>query len=200
MQKILSEGSLTSTNICKFKEFLTLMSSELERCGKIVSGLLSFSRQIQIEYKTIELNEILDAVIRLVRHKIELQNIHLTTRLHAGVIMIRGNANRLQQTFLNLIFNAIEAMPGGGQLSILSQLDDTKHQLKIEIRDNGSGIAEEHLDHIFDPFFSTKKEGEGTGLGLSIVYGVVHNHGGKIRVISKEGTGTVFSLTFPVLQ
>lgn len=200
MQAILSEGPLTKDNISKFRDFLTLMSSELERCGKIISGLLSFSRQIPLEYKTVDLNDILNAVIRLTRHKIELQNIHLVPRLQAGVIMMTGNANRLQQTFLNLIFNAIEAMPEGGELDIVSSVDDSKKQIKIEIRDNGPGIPEKHLDHIFDPFFTTKKEGEGTGLGLSIVYGVVRNHGGKISVKSKEGEGTVFTLTFPVLE
>ncbi len=200
MQKILSENILTPDNLSKFKEFLSLMSSELERCGKIVSGLLSFSRQIPHEYKTIELNDIINAVLRLTRHKMELQNIKLVTPIHPGPIFIRGDANRLQQTLLNLIFNAIEAMPEGGLLNILSEFNESKKQIKLEIRDTGYGISEKHLDHIFDPFFTTKKEGEGTGLGLSIVYGVVHNHGGKIKVKSKEGEGTVFTLTFPTLQ
>jgi two-component system NtrC family sensor kinase len=200
MQKILSEDILTPDNLGKFKEFLTLMSSELERCGKIVSGLLSFSRQIPLEYKPIDLTDIIDAVLRLTRHKMELQNIILVTLMHPGVVLIRGDANRLQQAFLNLIFNAIEAMPEGGQLDIVSALDDSQKQITIEIRDTGTGMPEKHLDHIFDPFFTTKKEGEGTGLGLSIVYGVVQNHGGKVSVQSKEGEGTVFTLTFPVLQ
>jgi two-component system NtrC family sensor kinase len=200
MQKILSEDILTPDNLNRFKEFLTLMSSELERCGKIVSGLLSFSRQIPLEYKPIDLNDIIDAVLRLTRHKMELRNIMLVTLMHPDLVLIRGDANRLQQAFLNLIFNAIEAMAEGGRLVIASALDESQKQITIEIRDTGSGISEKHLDHIFDPFFTTKKEGEGTGLGLSIVYGVVQNHGGKISVQSKEGEGTVFTLTFPVLQ
>jgi signal transduction histidine kinase len=91
-------------------------------------------------------------------------------------------------------------MPDGGRLQITSKADLSKKQVKIEIRDTGSGIPEKYLSHIFDPFFTTKKEGEGTGLGLSIVYGVVRNHGGKISVKSKEDEGTVFTLTFPLLQ
>jgi len=200
MQKILSEETLSPENVAQFKEFLKLMSSELERCGKIVSGLLSFSRQIPLEYKTLDLNDIMDSVLRLSRHKMELQNIELDTKLQPGVILIRGNNNRLQQTLLNLIFNAIEAMPDGGRLQIISTTDVSKKQVKIEICDTGPGIPEKYLSHIFDPFFTTKKEGEGTGLGLSIVYGVVRNHGGKISVKSKEGKGTVFTLTFPLLQ
>lgn len=199
MQEILKEGDLTPDNVKKFKKFITLMSGELERCGNIISGLLSFSREIPLEYKRVIFNDILDAVINLTRHKMELQNILLTTDLCPGLLIVKGNANRLQQTLLNLVFNAIEAMPNGGDLAIKSRLDDQKQEIQIEIRDSGHGISEKNLDHIFDPFFTTKKEGEGTGLGLSIVYGVVNNHGGKIDVKSKENEGTVFILKFPKL-
>jgi len=113
--------------------------------------------------------------------------------------LVKGDANRLQQVLLNLVFNAIEAMPNGGELGIKSRFDSKKQNIRIEIRDSGHGISDKHLDHIFDPFFTTKKEGEGTGLGLSIVYGVVNNHGGKINVKSKENEGTVFFLKFPRL-
>ncbi|MCG6911193.1 MAG: PAS domain-containing protein [Deltaproteobacteria bacterium] len=200
MQNILSEETLTPGDTENFKKFLTMMSSELERCGHIVSGLLSFSRQIPLEYKKLDLNEIMDAVLRLSRHKMELQNIELITQLQPGVIAIHGDANRLQQVLLNLIFNAIEAMPDGGQLKIVSEMAPSENQVEIKIADNGTGIPEKQVSHIFDPFFTTKKEGEGTGLGLSIVYGVVRNHGGKVSVQSKEGEGTVFTLVFPVIE
>jgi signal transduction histidine kinase len=200
MQEILAKGTPTPENLEKFKEFLTIMSGELERCGNIISGLLSFSREIPHEYKRIHLNDIWDAVINLTRHKMELQNIQLTTRLPAEVIIVKGDTNRLQQGLLNLIFNAIEAMPEGGELEISSALVKQKHEVQIEIRDTGHGIPNKYLHHIYDPFFTTKKEGEGTGLGLSIVYGVVSNHGGKIRVKSQSNQGTTFILTFPVLN
>jgi signal transduction histidine kinase len=200
MQDILAEGDPTPENLEKFKGFLTIMSSELERCGNIITGLLSFSREYPLAYKNIIFNDILEAVTRLTRHKMELQNIRLVTDFRADVAMVKGDANRLQQVLLNLIFNAIEAMPEGGELCITSCLVKKNQKIQIEIRDTGHGIPEKHMDHIFDPFFTTKKKGEGTGLGLSIVYGVVNNHGGKIRAESQENEGTVFILNFPVLS
>jgi two-component system NtrC family sensor kinase len=199
MQDILAEGNPSPEKLGQFKEFLTIMSSELERCGAIITGLLSFSREYPLAYKDIMFNDILDAVIRLTRHKMELQNIRLVTDFRTGVAMIKGDANRLQQVLLNLIFNAIEAMPEGGELCITSCLVKNNQEIQIEIRDSGHGIPEKQINHIFDPFFTTKKEGEGTGLGLSIVYGVVNNHGGKIQATSQENEGTVFILNFPVL-
>ena len=104
----------------------------------------------------------------------------------------------MQQCFLNLIFNAIEAMPQGGQLAIISKLDSAQNRARIEIQDSGYGISEEDLDHIFDPFFTTKEDDEGTGLGLSIVYGIVKNHGGNIKVNSQVEKGSSFILNFPI--
>ncbi len=199
MQDILAQGNPSPEKLEKFKDFLTIMSSELERCGNIITGLLSFSREYPLEYKDIVFNDILDAVTRLTRHKIELQNIRLVTDFKAAAAMVKGDANRLQQVLLNLIFNAIEAMPDGGELTITTRLVKRNREIQIEIRDTGLGIPDKQINHIFDPFFTTKKEGEGTGLGLSIVYGVVNNHGGKIRVKSQLNEGTLFILTFPVL-
>jgi len=200
MKDMLFQGSFTPEKREKFKNFLETMSDELERCGKIISGLLSFSRELPLEYKQVVFNDILEAVLNLTRHKMELQNIHLTTHLAKGVLLIKGDANRLQQALLNLIFNAIEAMPEGGELQITSRLLQEERQIQIEIQDSGQGIPERHISNIFDPFFTTKNEGEGTGLGLSIVYGVVRNHGGNIHVKSHDCKGTTFVLNFPVLE
>ena len=200
MENILTKGPPTSNDLEEFKEFLSLMTPELERCGNIVSGLLSFSRETALEYKGINLNEVLEAVIALTRHKLELQGIKLIKHLYPEVLWIRGNANRLEQCLLNLIFNAMEAMPEGGELCVVSGLDDARKQVKVEIRDTGSGIQKNDLNHIFDPFFTTKEAGKGTGLGLSIVYGIAKNHDGRIRVESEEGQGSSFFLEFPCLS
>jgi signal transduction histidine kinase len=197
MEEILAKGQPTSKDLEEFKEYLSLMTPELERCGKIVSGLLSFSRDTALEYKSINLNEVLEAVIALTRHKLELQNIKLSIRLHPGLLWVRGNASRLEQCLLNLVFNAMEAMPEGGDLWVVSELDPVQKKVLVEVRDTGSGIQEENLNHIFDPFFTTKDAGQGTGLGLSIAYGIVKNHSGHIRVESEVGTGSSFLLTFP---
>lgn len=199
MSEILDEGQPSSEDLEQFKQHLTLMSKELERCGNIIFGLLSFARESPREYKEINLNEALEAVIALTRHKIELQGIHLTTSIYPEFLMIEGDDRQLQQCFLNLIFNAIEAMPEGGQLEITSKLESDGKNARLEIQDTGYGIPEENLKHIFDPFFTTKGEGEGTGMGLSIVYGVVKNHKGKIKMNSAEGKGTSFVLTFPTI-
>ena len=199
MQDILTEGKPSSEDVEQFKKHLAFMSKELVRCGNIISGLLSFARESPKEYKEIDLNEVLEAVLSLTRHKMGLRNVDLTTRLYPGLLMIKGDDRELQQCFLNLIFNAIEAMPGGGQLRIISELKRDKKNVRVEVQDTGYGISKENLEHIFDPFFTTKGVGEGTGLGLSIVYGITKNHKGKIEMNSKVGEGSSFVLEFPAL-
>jgi len=199
MQDILTEGKPSSEDVEQFKKHLAFMSKELVRCGNIISGLLSFARESPKEYKEIDLNDVLNSVITLTHHKMELRNVDLTTRLYPGLLMIKGDDRELQQCFLNLIFNAIEAMPGGGQLRIISELKRDKKNVRVEVQDTGYGISKENLEHIFDPFFTTKGVGEGTGLGLSIVYGITKNHKGKIEMNSKVGEGSSFVLEFPAL-
>ena len=199
MQEILAEGRPSPKDLEQFKKHLSFMSKELERCGNIISGLLSFARESPREYKEIDLNEVLEAVLALTKHKMELRNVHLTTRLHPGLLRLQGDERELQQCFLNLIFNSIEAMPNGGQLRIISDLNRDKNNVRVEVHDTGYGISKENLEHIFDPFFTTKGQGKGTGLGLSIVYGVTKNHKGNIKINSKVGEGSSFVLEFPAL-
>jgi signal transduction histidine kinase len=200
MESILSEGSPSQEDLDQLKEYLGIMSAELERCGNIISGLLSFARESTMETRDVQLDEILRAVIALTRHKMELQEIGLHLNMSAEPLHIQGDASQLQQCFLNLIFNAIEAMPEGGRLDISALLDRQKRRVCVTIQDTGCGIAEEEVDKIFDPFFSTKPEGKGTGLGLSIVYGIVKSHRGVIEVNSVSGQGSAFTLCFPVLE
>ena len=198
MQEMLAQTRLSREDINKGRDFMKIMSTELERCGKIVSGLLSFSRESPLEYKENDLNDILKSVISLTRHKIELHNIRLKNELSECPLRITGDTNRLQQCLLNLIFNAVEAMPEGGDLYVGSRLDPNQQSCEITVRDTGCGIPKTDLEHIYDPFFTNKPEGEGTGLGLSIVYGVVKNHSGRISVKSGVGEGTTFTLNFPI--
>lgn len=197
MQNILQQDKPSREDMKKFNKFLSLMSNELERCGNIVSGLLSFSREPPPAKTTIDLNDILQAVISLTHHKMELQSIRLITKLSPSPLLAMGDAGSLKQCFLNLIFNSIEAMPDGGRLQIVSKKNKSGKNIRIEIQDTGFGIAEENLGHIFDPFFTTKPQGEGTGLGLSIVYGVTKNHGGTVKASSHTGKGSSFILNFP---
>jgi signal transduction histidine kinase len=198
-RNILAQGNPTPQDLDNLLQYLTMMCAELERCGNIISGLLSFSRESPLVYKEVDVNDVLQSVIALTRHKMGLQNIELETDILPGSIIVRGDTNRLQQAMLNLIFNSIEAMPDGGRLLITSRLDEGKTHVLIDVTDSGHGIPAENLGHLFDPFFTTKEEGQGTGLGLSIVYGVIKNHGGKIGVNSTVGKGTTFSLEIPLL-
>lgn len=199
MLDVLQSGRPTSETLEKFKNHLSLMSTELERCGNIVLGLLSFSRESSLEYKHINLNEVIESVLSLTSHKLEISNIEMTLSLSDAPLMLEGDINQLQQCFLNLIFNAIESMPDGGNLTVSSVLDKESQQINVEICDTGYGIPEECRDNLFDPFFTTKDVGEGTGLGLSIVHGVVKNHKGSIEINSAVGKGTAFNLSFPVI-
>jgi len=199
MQNIVAEGTPSPEDLQDFRKHLALMSCELERCGKIVSGLLSFSRASTVEFTDLDLNEILKDIITPTKHKMDLQNIRLKTDFSARPLRVQGNANQLQQCFLNLIFNAIEAMPQGGRLEIVSKLNNKRKICRIEINDTGAGIPDEYVQHIFDPFFTTKEQGQGTGLGLSIAYGIIKNHRGNIKVNSRAGKGCSFIVNFPIL-
>jgi two-component system, NtrC family, sensor kinase len=200
IKAMLDEKKPTEEDLENFKEFIGLMCSELERCGNIVSGLLSFARESPMAAAEVDLNEALRSVITLARHHMELQNIRLEKNLHQGTLTIRGDVNHLQQCFLNLIFNAIEAMPDGGSLTITTGLDEKNRSASVVIRDTGSGIDKTIIDRIFDPFYTTKSEGKGTGLGLSIVYGIVKGHKGQINIESEPGKGSAVTVTFPVVQ
>lgn len=199
MHKITADDQPSQENWNLLNSYLSIVSDELLRCGDIISGLLSFSRETSGGYIDVDLNDVLQAVAALTRHKMELQNIRLTLELAPGLIMVRGDTNQLQQGMLNLVFNAIEAMPAGGDLTIGTQTDPADHQVIVSVQDTGYGIPPENLDHIYDPFFTTKAPGEGTGLGLSIAYGIVKNHGGRVKVKSSANTGTVFHLRLPLI-
>jgi len=199
MQHILDEGAPGPEDLKKFRQHLTLMSHELERCGRIITSLLSFSRSAPHGhgYTDIDLNVVMKEIIALIRHKAELQNIRLNVDLWVHPLMIKGDMRQLQQCFLNLTFNAMEAMPQGGQLDLIVELNSERRKVCVKVRDTGTGIHPEKMPYIFDPFFTTKMEGEGTGLGLSIVYGIIKNHGGHISVKNRTGKGCSFVVTFP---
>jgi two-component system NtrC family sensor kinase len=198
MIKILGKGQVTPEHLNKFGKYLTLMESETSRCSKIVSNLLAFSRKSKLEFSEVDVNELLLKCIELSHHKLSLQNIQLETRLDPNLPRIAADANQIQQCMINLIFNAMDAMPDGGALTIESLRLGDRGGIELKVTDTGCGIAKEHLPKIFDPFFTTKTEGKGVGLGLSTVYGIVDRHKGAISVESKVGKGTVFSIKLPL--
>lgn len=191
------EGLPSPEQINQFERYLDLSLREAQRCGRIVGNLLSFSRQQKVEPKIIDLGAMLDDIITLTRHKLELSNINLKKRTCEEPLEAWGDYTQIQQCLINLIFNAIEAMPDGGKLMIRGERERERGRVLIEVEDTGVGIAPEHLSSIFEPFFTTKADGYGVGLGLSMVYGIIREHHGKITVRSEKGKGTTFRITLP---
>ena len=182
----------------QFKYYLNLISTESARCSSIVSNLLSFSRQRKVEHHAFQLNDLIENVFHLCKHKMELQQIRWCLDLADELPQLVGDPGQIQQCLLNLIFNAIEAMPAGGNLTVTTQWDANKNQVRLEVKDEGVGIPDEMLSQIFEPFFSTKSQDKGVGLGLSVVYGIVKEHGGSIYAQSEEDKGSSFVIRFPV--
>jgi len=200
MIKILGRDSLSTEQIHKFQRYLDLSGSEVSRCSDIVSNLLAFSRKPKLEFSEVNINDLLEKSILLSKYKLTLQNIQIKTDLHPKIPEVLGDFNQLQQCLLNLIFNAADAMPDGGSLTMDSSFFPHKGLVEIKVTDTGRGIAGEDLSKVFDPFFSTKKEGKGLGLGLSVVYAIIDRHKGTISAESTPGKGTVFTITLPVKE
>lgn len=169
---------------------------ETIRCRNIVSGLLEFSRLTQPQQISINLNEVIERCLNLIQKQIDFQDIHFNLVLSEDLPDVWGDPNQIQQVFLNLIINASEAMNHNGMIAITSRFNDDDGCVEADIADNGPGISEKIKSKLFDPFISTKPNGN--GLGLSAVQTIMDQHGGKVSFISEKGKGAVFSLRFPV--
>ena len=172
------------------------------RASEIANGLLNFSRTSTTEFRETNLNQVIRDTLSLLEHQFKTAQIVVDAALADDLPPIHGNPGKLQQVFLNLLLNAKESMPGGGQLRVATAVNG---HVEAIVSDSGSGIAPEHLKRIYDPFFTTKTtprpgERRGTGLGLSVSYGIIQEHAGKIHVESAVGEGTTFHLEFPLLR
>jgi signal transduction histidine kinase len=165
---------------------------QLDRINQLVERLNQFSKPPELKRSTTQINKLLDDILGLFESKCKKQKIEITKEMET-LPTLSADPDQLSQVFVNLILNAIDAMPQGGTLKVKSSLFE-KFKIAVEISDNGMGIPEEELSHIFDPFYTTKPEG--TGLGLSIVNQIMQEHRGKIEVASKVGEGTAFKLVF----
>ncbi len=180
-------------------EDMSLVLSEAQRSRSVVRRLLDFSRQSELLRVDTDLNEIISTVLQLVHHLAQTENVQVRMELWGDIPPIRADRNQIQQVILNLVHNAIQAMPEGGELIVASLMEEREGQpwLGIRVKDNGIGIDEADLPQIFEPFFTTKPSGQGTGLGLSVSYSIVSEHGGYIDVSSTKGTGSVFTIWLP---
>lgn len=184
-------------------ETLRVIQRQNDKIGQIIAGLQAFSRQGYFSPDWINVNQTVHTALRLVENTLQNQDIVYQAELEDSLPKVFLDPIRIEQVLLNLFNNAIEAMPGGGILTISTTLktDQTdENWLVIRVRDTGTGIEEDHLAQLFDPFFTTKEVGEGTGLGLSVSYGLIQEHRGRIEVSSQPGKGSEFQIYLPVKE
>lgn len=175
------------------------VDGETERIRKIVLNLLDFSKPKDAHPKEADINSVVRQTLTLVQNMIDVSNIETSVHLADGLPYVYVDEHQIQQVLVNLITNAVQAMTAGGRLVLSSRPGKSGNSIEIGVADTGKGIAPEFLPHIFDPFFSTKGEG-GTGLGLSVSYGIIKNNKGEIRVESKVGVGTTFTIELPAYK
>ncbi len=186
-------------NLVKYVQFI---EKESQRCKTIVQNLLNFSRFSKTDMHPFEINTVITDTLQFLDHQFRSGNIRIDLKLATPSPVVHGSPNHIQQVFINILINAVQAMPTGGQIRVTTavaggQPSGEKPIVEIGVTDTGSGIPEEHLHKIFEPFFTTKETGKGTGLGLSVSYGIVKNHQGEIKVRSTVGKGTTFLIQLP---
>ncbi len=192
-QLLLRDGGLTPSQ----RESVDVIKSETQRASQVVKDLLAFARRSEALREPLDLNGLLSRTLRMRGYQLTSNKIQLETDLATELPAVFGDARQLQQVFLNLVTNAIQAMMtlGGGTLFVTTRREEP--WIVAEVRDTGPGIPASARAHIFEPFFTTKGEGEGTGLGLSVSYGIVTAHGGAIELVDTSTAGTTFRVSFP---
>lgn len=176
---------------------LDLIASESRRCGDLVKNLLTFSRTTPMNLQATNLNQVVDRSLRLVQHQLDLAGIQVQPQLDPDLPPVLCDAAQIEQVLLALVMNALDAMPQGGNLWLTTSFGHEPNQVRIVVRDDGSGIPPEILPRIFEPFLTTKETGRGVGLGLAISHSILERHNGSIEVQSEAGRGTTFTVTLP---
>jgi two-component system NtrC family sensor kinase len=184
---------------------LDLIQKCHERIAKIINHLRDFSRQSKFDFRPMNVTEPVENALMITGQQMINHGIRIIKEFQPDLPKIRGDANQLEQVFLNLISNARDAMERTErkkELTIAASLlrHNGWNDVEVIVKDTGNGIPQENIDKIFEPFFSTKEVGQGTGLGLSICYGIIEAHGGRIEVESKVNEGTTFRVLLPVLS
>lgn len=194
----LALGELPDEN--QTRKDLELVVREAKRARDVVRRLLDFARQGESTRARASLNEVTDDVVALSRHLIHTSGVTLKIHFEESLSWVMIDANQIKQVALNLVHNALQAMPDGGALEITTALGKRNERdwALLTVRDTGVGIPQEDLSRIFEPFFTTKSDRGGTGLGLSVTYGIVTDHGGTIEVESEPGKGSKFTVWLPI--
>lgn len=196
---------LFSSNLSKkvsekgpMKEGLDIIIRETVRCKTIIQELLEFSRDREPQKEMVNPNTILEKALKMLENEFRLHHIQIKKQLSDDLQETMLDENQIEQIFVNLLLNAVQAIIEKGVITVTSRMDENREKALIEIADTGSGIASENIKKIFEPFFSTKPKG--TGLGLAVSYAIVKNHQGDINAFSKPGEGTRFVLEFPIIE
>lgn len=178
------------------REGLDVIVREAQRCKNIIQDLLEFSRARQPQKVTASVNEVIEKALCILKNEFQLHHISVDKKLSDDIPNFALDTSLMQQVFVNLLLNAMEAIQDNGMISVSSQIGADRDAVEILVEDTGCGIPMDIVDKMFDPFFSTKPQG--TGLGLAVSYGIVQNHKGHIRVSSKPGEGARFTVELPV--
>jgi two-component system NtrC family sensor kinase len=199
LERLMAKGEYPPGREAEFRKYLSLISTETARVGRIVSDLLAFSRRSKPQRAPADLNKLVRTTLGLADHKLKLISAEVVLELQDDLPLVECDSSQIQQVILNLILNGAQAMQprGGGKLTIRTRelADET---VELCVQDTGEGIAPENLSKIFDPFFTTKAEGKGVGLGLAVLYGIVKAHEGEVEVTSQRNEGTTFTVTLPL--
>ncbi len=198
LKKQVERGDLSDRELERMYKNLALMENEAKRCGKIVQELLAFSKR-ETEIVPCDIKEVIDRAVSLMKIKIKDMDIKIVTEYQEDLPKVKCDPSKMQQVFINLIQNAVDAMPLGGTVKIEALYNEKRKGVEIKVSDTGVGIPEEYLSHIFEPFFSSKDNGQSIGIGLFVVYGVIEQIGGRISVNSEVGKGTTFTICVPTV-
>jgi two-component system NtrC family sensor kinase len=180
-------------------ELMNSVAGETKRIEEIVKNLLDFSKPKEANMKKANINDAVRKSLKLMQNTLDISNIDTKLSLNSDIPLVLIDDNQIQQVLVNLILNAVQAMPSGGKLFIETRSTAEENTVRTVISDTGKGIPKEFLPFIFDPFFSTKGVG-GTGLGMWVSYGIIKNHKGNIKVVSTVGVGTTFTIELPVYK
>jgi len=181
-----------------FTKYLEVIVREAYHCKGIIGSLLNFGRKSDGLIGTVNLNRLLLEILELLRHQPNYGDMEVIPRLKEDLPAILGDPSGLRQVFMNLLINACHAIKDGGRVEIASNYSEKEHAIIVQVRDTGCGIAQDVIDRIWDPFFTTKEVGKGVGLGLALSYNIVKRHGGEISVKSTVGVGSQFTVRLPV--
>ena len=195
---------LYSSNLIKkvpdqsqLKEGLEVIISETTRCKSIIQGLLEFARDRELQKVATDINTIVKKSLKILKNEFYLHHITVDLELSEDLVPAYLDENQIEQVLINILINAVHAIDKNGTITVKTSTDSKRDELTIVVTDSGCGIAQGQIDKIFDPFFSTKSSG--TGLGLAVSYGIINNHQGNIKVASRPGRGSSFTITLPTM-